>query len=80
MLIILKETLKNHLKVLVTNQSGIGRGYFKYKDFKLFTTKLIHILNKLGLNISKVYFCPHHPKAKLKNLNQIVNLENLRLV
>ena len=29
-------------------------------------TKLIYYLNKHKINISKIYYCPHHPKAKLK--------------
>lgn len=65
-IIYIKNHYKNYLKILVTNQSGIGRGYFKFKDFKKFMTKLIYCLNKHKINISKIYYCPHHPKAKLK--------------
>jgi D-beta-D-heptose 7-phosphate kinase / D-beta-D-heptose 1-phosphate adenosyltransferase len=44
---------------LVTNQQGIGLGYFGYRDFIEGNRKLLGLLGKAGIAISKIYFCPH---------------------
>jgi len=46
---------------VVTNQSGIARGYYSEDDFKEVTNWMINEFEILGINISKVYHCPHHP-------------------
>ncbi len=44
---------------IVTNQSGIGRGYYTVKDFDKFNNHLIKTLNRQKIEILKTYFCPH---------------------
>ncbi len=44
---------------LITNQQGIGLGYFRYHDFVEGNQKLLRLLGKEGIAISKIYFCPH---------------------
>ncbi len=44
---------------MVTNQQGIGLGYFGYRDFVDGNRKLLRILGEAGISIAKVYFCPH---------------------
>jgi D-beta-D-heptose 7-phosphate kinase/D-beta-D-heptose 1-phosphate adenosyltransferase len=44
---------------LITNQQGIGLGYFGYNDFIEGNRKLLSLLGKQGIAISKIYFCPH---------------------
>lgn len=46
---------------IVSNQSGIGRGYYEEEDFWKFTNHLLSELRKNGITIENVYFCPHHP-------------------
>ena len=46
---------------IVTNQSGIGRGYFSLEDFHKFNDFLVEELEKNGIKIEKTYFCPHGP-------------------
>ena len=48
--------------VLITNQSGIDRGYFTYSDFLDLTFYMIDILDKLGIDI-EINYCRHHPKS-----------------
>ncbi len=49
--------------VLVTNQSGVARGYFS-ESFVLETHVLLkQMLLQEGANIDGIYYCPHHPKA-----------------
>jgi D-glycero-D-manno-heptose 1,7-bisphosphate phosphatase len=45
--------------VIVTNQSGIGRGFFTETDFWAVQTRLGALLGE-GL-INNTYFCPDHP-------------------
>ena len=47
--------------VCITNQSGIGRGYFSVEEAKLFNKALHKKLSKLGLTIELFYMCPHVP-------------------
>lgn len=54
------------LLVVVTNQSGIARGYFKEKDFLRLNEWMLSDLRNKGIEISKVYYCPHHPDGKIK--------------
>jgi histidinol-phosphate phosphatase family protein len=44
---------------LVTNQQGIGLGYFGYREFIDGNRALLSTLGKKGLSIAKIYFCPH---------------------
>lgn len=50
--------------IIITNQSGIGRGYFTEKQYDEFTLKMITCLLDLGLPIKDIYYCPHTPEDK----------------
>jgi len=54
---------KGYLVLLVTNQSGIGRGYYREADFWQLTGWMRDRLAESGAHIDGVYFCPHHPTA-----------------
>lgn len=47
--------------VLVTNQSGIGRGYFSEQDYAAVHQRLIACLAEAGAEITAAYHCPHSP-------------------
>lgn len=47
--------------VVITNQSGIARGYFSEATLSLIHRKMITTLEQDGAHIDAVYFCPHHP-------------------
>ena len=47
--------------IIITNQSGIGRGYFTEPDYHAFTETLLEKLSACGARVDGVYFCPHHP-------------------
>ena len=49
---------------LVTNQSGIGRGYFTLDDHRLVQDRLCQMLTDKGIRISDSLFCPHKPDDK----------------
>jgi len=48
---------------IVTNQSGIGRGYFSAADYERFQAHLVADLAERGLRIEASYHCPHTPEA-----------------
>jgi histidinol-phosphate phosphatase family protein len=47
--------------VVITNQSGVGRGYFSLKTLKLIHHVFLKKLASKGVRISRVYYCPHRP-------------------
>ncbi|MBQ4834018.1 D-glycero-beta-D-manno-heptose 1,7-bisphosphate 7-phosphatase [Pseudoalteromonas sp. MMG010] len=47
--------------IIVTNQSGIGRGYYSESDFLALTQWMKQRFLQHQVNITEVYFCPHHP-------------------
>jgi D-glycero-D-manno-heptose 1,7-bisphosphate phosphatase len=49
--------------VLVTNQSGVARGYFPESLVHDAHERLDELLKSEGARIDAVYYCPHHPKA-----------------
>lgn len=58
----LKELSKtDYLLIVVTNQSGIGRGIYAHDDFQKLSEWLLSSLKNEGIKISKIYHCPHHP-------------------
>ena len=47
--------------VIVTNQSGIARGYFDEAALALFNAELLRQLAEGGATIDLILHCPHHP-------------------
>ncbi|MCF6340260.1 MAG: D-glycero-beta-D-manno-heptose 1,7-bisphosphate 7-phosphatase [Sulfurimonas sp.] len=50
-----------YIIIIVTNQSGIDRGYYSKSDFDILTKWMIEEFKRNDIEIKKVYFCPHHP-------------------
>ncbi len=50
-----------YLLIIITNQSGIARGYYSGNDFHKLNTWMLNSLAEKGIEITKTYFCPHHP-------------------
>ena len=53
-----------YLLVLVTNQSGIARGYFSEDQFLSLTEWMDWSLADRGVDLDGIYYCPHHPEGK----------------
>jgi D-glycero-D-manno-heptose 1,7-bisphosphate phosphatase len=49
---------------LVTNQSGIGRGYYGWGEFDAVQRAICAALEAQGARLDAVYACPHHPAGK----------------
>ena len=79
--------LRDHfLFFIITNQSGIGRGYYTIEDFHEFNNHLIKTLKNENIEIIKTYFCPHLKedncdcrKPKTKFIDMIVDEFNIDL-
>lgn len=52
---------KNYLVIVVTNQAGIGRGYYSENDFIILMEWVKNFFKRNGGAIDDVYFCPFHP-------------------
>ena len=50
---------KGFLLVVITNQQGIGLGYFNYDEFVGVNSQMLKLLSEYGVQISRFYFCPH---------------------
>ena len=48
--------------IVVTNQSGIGRGYYNEADLLALHRHLDAMLEEEGAAVDAYYFCPHHPE------------------
>lgn len=53
---------KNFHIFVVTNQAGIGRGYYKELDLSNLHTKIKNFLFKKNIYLNEVVYCPHHPQ------------------
>ena len=54
---------EGYLIFVVTNQSGIGRGYYTEEDFNILTQWMCEHFEQAGISIEKVSYCPHAPEA-----------------
>jgi D-glycero-D-manno-heptose 1,7-bisphosphate phosphatase len=51
--------------VVITNQSGIGRGLYSADEFDELTRWMSNAFEHAGAPLAGVYFCPHHPTEAL---------------
>ena len=50
--------------VVVTNQSGLARGYFPESLLTAVHEKMAEQLAGAGAHVDGIYICPHHPEAR----------------
>ena len=53
-----------YLIFIVTNQSGIGRGYYSEDDLSVLSDWVMEEFRKKELKIENIYHCPHSPEEK----------------
>lgn len=49
--------------IVVTNQSGIARGYYTELQFQALNDCLLRYLESQGICLAGIYYCPHHPSV-----------------
>ncbi|MFT5808823.1 MAG: D-glycero-D-manno-heptose 1,7-bisphosphate phosphatase [Moritella dasanensis] len=66
------QLLKQHgyLLVVITNQSGIARGYYSEDQFMTLTEWMCGSLADRGVDLDGVYYCPHHPDKGIGDYKQ----------
>jgi heptosyltransferase-2 len=47
--------------IVVTNQSGVARGFLSREELDAVHMKLKRLLERAGAPLDAIYFCPHHP-------------------
>jgi D-glycero-D-manno-heptose 1,7-bisphosphate phosphatase len=50
--------------VLITNQAGIGRGYYGWPEFRRVQKAIIKILADEGARLDSIYACAHNPEGR----------------
>lgn len=48
--------------IVISNQSGVGRGFFSEEDLARVNKRLTDLLLSHGARIDAIYYCPHHPE------------------
>lgn len=56
---------KGFLAILITNQSGVARGYYPEHAVRDLYGWMNGELAKIGAHLDALYYCPHHPEARL---------------
>ena len=49
--------------IIITNQSGISRGYYSESDYHLLTQWMLSQFAKNNINILDIFHCPHGPNS-----------------
>ena len=52
-----------YLVIVITNQSGIARGFFDEERLTLIHKKLMSMLKDEGVEIDDIYYCPHYTEG-----------------
>ena len=58
----------DYLVFVVTNQSGIGRGYYNEQAVHKLHSQMNADLSGLDARIDGFEFCPHHPEKHSRNI------------
>ncbi len=56
--------------IVVSNQSGIGRGMFNEQDLESIHQKMTDLLQKEQATIDDIFYCPHHAEAKVEKFRK----------
>jgi len=55
---------KGYLLILITNQGGIAKGIYTQKHVEAIHTFLISELQKSQIELTEIYYCPHHSEVE----------------
>jgi histidinol-phosphate phosphatase family protein len=50
-----------YLLIVISNQSGVARGYFSEAALEAVDVKLRSMFSEIGVSLAAFYYCPHHP-------------------
>lgn len=58
-----KAASRGYKLIVVTNQSGIGRGYFTQAEYDALEAHMRRLFAAEAIVFTGIYYCPHHPDA-----------------
>ena len=56
-----------YLVIVISNQSGVARGYFEESVVEKFHKHMQETLTAAGAHVDAFYYCPHHPEGTVKS-------------
>jgi len=56
--------------IVISNQSGVARGYYTEDDVNIFNNEMVSRLAESGAHVDAIFYCPHHPEAKTLKYRQ----------
>lgn len=62
---------QGYLLIVITNQSGVARGYYTEEDVRRLHAWMNGQLRAYGVQIDAFYYCPHHPQGKVAPYNVV---------
>lgn len=54
--------------IIITNQSGIARGYFSEADYRRLEDHMVNLFAARAIHFAGIYHCPHHPDGAVRAL------------
>jgi D-glycero-D-manno-heptose 1,7-bisphosphate phosphatase len=60
---------EGYLLIIVSNQSGVARGYFTEEKLQAVEMKIKELLAANDIPLSGFYYCPHYPQGTIKSFN-----------
>ncbi|MBV9962823.1 MAG: HAD family hydrolase [Parafilimonas sp.] len=54
------------LLILISNQSGIARGFFTVEQLNSMHEVIQQTLSDFNVMLDEIYYCPHHPEGKIE--------------
>jgi|SRR5208282_856485 len=55
-----------YLVIIISNQSGVARGYYTEKEVSVFNNALLMKIKEFGGVVDAIYYCPHHPDSDIE--------------
>jgi D-glycero-D-manno-heptose 1,7-bisphosphate phosphatase len=60
-----------YLLIIITNQSGVARGYFDEASLWLYNAEFAVSMRKQGVAISATYYCPHYAEGAVPSYTRL---------
>lgn len=60
---------EGYLFIIISNQSGVARGYFEEQALEGVEQRLKELLSREGITLSGFYYCPHHADGTVEGYN-----------
>lgn len=56
---------RGYLLILITNQSGVAKGYYTLEEMERLHVYMQQKLSFYGAQFDAIYYCPHHPQGRI---------------